>query len=632
MPLGSAINSIIVLLRNLNTDKPTVHTVKNKHPDKTVVFDGDVAYLERAKPEDVGLSSAYVDSFLKEVVKDTAIRANRILILKEGKVIAERYEHPYTRDSWDCVFSATKTVTALALGALWDEGKVDLDVPVCKILGMENKVGNLQNKKITLRHLLTMSTGNMFNEIESATSLRWVKAFFDSGNKFKVGSKFEYNSLNTYMIGACIQKIAGMPLAEYVDQKIFGPMGLAKTYFEQSPEGIAKSGWGLYILPEDMAKLGQMVLEKGLWRGQRILSEEWIDMMSHKQIEATKAGHRFDYGFQMWVDEDKDFCCFNGMFNQEVHIWRRSGVVVVMCCANNEAFHGSNIYTIGAKYFAEAEAGDFALVTEDASRDLVDLPNLRYLLEAIAGRHYVPKDKIANSCGLLPLLMQNEMGTYAKGIKGLRFEQEGEDWVLWVTEHGKDSPLRFNFGEGVRAAYDFYGNLYDCVADARFILNERSEPMLVIRLFLLEYACSRYFTLRFGKTYDKLTVELSENPSTGFIESLLEAQDESTRRLIANASKLIDKNLIATKTRNLFFPSFPIAYKPAPDQVDAAPAKTPAKPTQAKKPAQQKKPAQTKKPAADKSPADTCLCLSQRSKHTKQMVSKSPSREGLLRA
>lgn len=570
MPLGSAINSIIVLLRNLNTDKPTVHTVKNKKPDKTVVFEGEIQRLERAQPEDMGLSTDYVQSFLNEIRRDSAIRANRILVLKEGKVIAERYEHPYVPDSWDCVFSATKTVTALALGALWDEGKVDLDVPVCKILGMENKVGNAQNKKITLRHLLTMSTGNMFNEIESATSLKWVKGFFDSGNKFKIGSKFEYNSLNTYMIGACVQKIAGKTLAEYVKEKIFDPMGLSDTYFEHSPEGITKSGWGLYILPEDMAKLGQMVLQKGKWDGKRILSKEWIDQMSHKQIEATKAGHRFDYGYQMWVDEDKNFCCFNGMFNQEVHIWRNSGVVVVLCCANNEAFHGSNIYTIGAKYFADKKTGKFPLVTEDSCRDLEDRPQLRYLLDDILGRDYVPKDKIANSCALLPLLMQNEMGTYAKGIKGLRFTREGDRYTLWVKEHGVETPLTFDFGDGVRAAYDFYGNLYDCTVDARFILNERSEPQLVIRLFLLEYACSRYITVRFGKTYDKLTVALSENPSTGFIESLLDAQDEATRRLIAGASKLIDKNLIVTKTRNLFFPSFPIAYKPKEEEAETS--------------------------------------------------------------
>ena len=100
------------------------------------------------------------------------------------------------------------------------------------------------------------------------------------------------------------------------------------------------------------------------------------------------------------------------------------------------------------------------------------------------------------------------------------------------------------------------------MADARFILNERSEPVLVVRLFLLEYACSRYITLHYGKTYDKLTVEFTENPSVGFIEALLDSFDAATKRFIEGASKLVDKNLVATKTRNMFSPSFPIAYKP----------------------------------------------------------------------
>lgn len=564
MPLGSALNSARLLLMNLNVKKPT-RSVIHKESDKPVVFPqgGKINFLERAKPEEMGLSQEYIDSFLNEIACDLSIRANRILVLKGNKVIAERYDHPYVKDAWDCVFSATKTVTALALGALYDEKKVDLNAPVCRILGVEKKVGNFNNRKITLKHLLTMTTGNMFNEMESAASTKWIKDFFDSANKFPIGSRFEYNSLNTYVIGACIEKITGMSLAEYAQEKLFDPLGIENTFFERSPEGIAKSGWGLYILPEDMAKLGLLMRDYGTYDGKRVISEEWIKEMSSKQVSSTKVGHRFDYGYQMWVDESKNFCCFNGMYNQDIHIYRDSGVVIVACCANNEAFHGSNLYNLTAKYFASAAPSKFLPVKNKGGRDLKNEEKLFYYYEKMIGKTFRTIDKKANSCGILPLLIQNEMGTYAGGVKAFSFCDRNEKGVysIVINEAGKDIVLPFDFDAGVRTLFDFYGNKYDCICDARFLLSGKGEPYLVLRVFFLEFASSRYFTFRFGKKENELSVEASENPGLEFIEALLASQDKATRAFLNFAGKLVDPDLIDGKARAVFSPTFTVRRK-----------------------------------------------------------------------
>ena len=565
MAIGSSINSINVLLQLLNTDKTTTHPIKNKQPDKMVVFPKDqpINRLPRAKAEDVGLTTEYVQSFINETMNDPTIRANRIVVVKDGKVIGERYEYPYTPDSWDCVYSATKTVSALALGALWDEGKVDLDEPVCKTLGIEKKVGNAQNKKITLRNLLKMETGNAFAEIECDGSLKWVRDYFNSPSKFKVGTKFEYNSLNTYVIGAVLQKISGKTLAEYTKEKFFDPMGINATFFETSPEGITKSGWGLYIIPEDMAKLGVMVLNDGVWEGKRLLSHEWLDQMTHKQIAATKAGFRFDYGYQMWCDDDLNLCFFNGMYDQDVHIWRNSGVVVVMCCSHNHAFHDSNIYNIGIKYFSKKEPGDYPFVEQKFSRVIEDKASFHYILDNICNRDYMAKDKIANSCGILPLLLQSVMSTYVKGMKGIRFTKDTEDdYSIYFIERGKETRIRFNFKDGIRDSYDLEGNLYDCIADGRFSLDAQSNPILFIRLFFLEYASTRYITIHFGKADDKLKIEFDENPGIGFLESFLESMDANTRKLLESVTKIFDKNYIPNKMKDMFNPTVNLLYKP----------------------------------------------------------------------
>ncbi|MBR1746937.1 MAG: serine hydrolase [Clostridia bacterium] len=485
-----------------------------------------------------------------------SIRANRILVLKDGAVIAERYEHPYVNNSWDCVFSATKTVTTLALGALYDETGLDLDTPACKLLGVENKVGNLQNKKITLRHLLTMSTGNAFNELESASSKKWIADYFNSANKFGIGKKFDYNSLNTYIIGAIIEKLTGRSLSDYIQEKIFDKLDISKTYFERSPEGIAKSGWGLYILPEDMAKLGILMRDYGVYNNECVISEEWIREMSKKEYEATAFGHRFDYGYQMWVKESANFCCFNGMYNQDILIYRNTGIVIVTCCANNEAFHGSNMYAIAEKYFAYDIDKNFSYVNKMGSHDAPSYQNLHYYYDTIVGQKYTPMQKIANSCGILPLILQNEMGTYVKGVRSLAFDKNDNECTLTIMEGSQEYSLRFNFAEGIRQSFDFYNNLYDCVVDGRFFLSAKGEPYFVVRVFFLEFASTRYISFKFGKNNEILSVEFSENPGIEFIQALLETQDKATKKLIDGAMKLIDKDLLYVKTKNIFSPSF----------------------------------------------------------------------------
>ena len=560
MPLGSFIGSASLLLSNTNTKKSTKNNIK-KEIDKPRVFSSEtIKRLERGKAEDFNLSSKYIESFLNEISQDLTVKANRILVVKGNKVIAEKYNYPYVDNAWDCVFSATKTVTALALGCLFDEGKVDLDKPACEILGIQNKVGNLANKKITLRHLLTMSTGNTFNEMESAVSKKWIKGFYGSMNKFPIGKKFEYNSLNTYIIGACVEKLSGKSLADFVQEKIFDPLNINDTYFEVSPDGVAKSGWGLYILPEDMAKLGIMVRDYGVFDGKQIISKEWIEQMSTKEIASTKYGHRFDYGYQMWVKEDINFCCFNGMFNQDILIYRNTGFVIVLCSANNEAFHGSNEYNITEKYFAKDYVSESEYVTKPSSFEVDNQEKLMYYYDKIINKTYKPVDKDANSCGILPLILQNEMGTYSQGIKEMTFLKENDEYIFKVKEGETEYNIKFNFDKGIRQTLQFYGNMYDCVVDGRFIQNAMGEATFAIRVFFLEFAPSRFISIKFGKNMDELSVEFAEDPGLDFVRAVLASQDKTVQALLKGLKSIIDKDVFYIKTKKIFNPTFNIKH------------------------------------------------------------------------
>ena len=556
MPVGTALASLKLVLSNINTDKPTVAPLKNRKHDKPVVFPSDekIKYLPRSKPEDHGYSKEYLDSFFREISSDLSNRVNRILVIKDNCVIGEKYEYPYVPDAWDMVFSATKTVVCMAIGILYDEGKIDLDKPVYKMLKVTPSNG--RNRKITIRHLLTMSTGVTFNEAESAASIKWVRDYFNSSNRFQPGSKFYYNSMNTYILSVLVDKISGMKFEDFAKERIFGPLDLNTVHLDMSPEGHFKGGWGLYILPEDMAKLGILIKDKGEYNGKRIISQKWVEMMSSKQFEATQFGRRFDYGYQMWVDHKHDLCFFNGLYNQDILIFRKSGVIVVVCCANNECFHGSTQYDIITKYFASEKMGKFELCKTNGNRDLKNYDNLLYYFENILGKHYKPQNKIANSCGILPLFLQNEMGTYVKGIKSLRFEKVDDHYSLFVKEGSHDFEIKFNFGNGVRQVLNLYGNLYDCVCDSRFILSGKGDPFMYIRLYFLETASSRYISIKFGKNSNVLSVEESENPGFDFVMSLLNEQDESVRNLVNSFLKTINPARLSGTIKNIFAPTF----------------------------------------------------------------------------
>ena len=180
-----------------------------------------------------------------------------------------------------------------------------------------------------------------------------------------------------------------------------------------------------------------------------------------------------------------------------------------------------------------------------------------HYFDLIVDKEYKSIGKVANSCGVLPLILQNEMGTYAKGIKNISFSRcdDGNN-VFVVNEGNKKYELLFNFDRGVRQTFNFYDNLYDCVVDARFILSGKNDPYLVIRVFFLEFASSRFFTIKFGKDENELSIECSENPGFDFVMSIIEVQDKRTRTLVSNMMNVLNPDYLAGKIKNLFAPTF----------------------------------------------------------------------------
>ena len=130
----------------------------------------------------------------------------------------------------------------------------------------EKRNGLLQKilrPNLTVKHLLTMKSGVQFNEMGVVSGNDWVDSFLNAPVKGTPGEAFEYNSMNTYLLSAIIQERTGMKMVDYLRPRLFEPLGIRKVFWESCPAGITKGGWGLFLCPEDAAKLGVMYVNGG---------------------------------------------------------------------------------------------------------------------------------------------------------------------------------------------------------------------------------------------------------------------------------------------------------------------------------------------------------------------------------
>jgi CubicO group peptidase (beta-lactamase class C family) len=172
-------------------------------------------------------------------------------------------------------------------------------------------------KAMTVRDLLTMSCGHDVEPSFRGAQQDWVSAFLAHPVIHEPGKFYLYNSLGTYMLSAIVQKVTGEKVVDYLTPRLFNPLHISKPRWEESPQGINCGGWGLYLKTEDLAKMGQLLLQKGKWNGKQLIPAEWVAEMSKKQVESVNPGTRLEdaaakgmtvetsdwmqgYGYQMW--------------------------------------------------------------------------------------------------------------------------------------------------------------------------------------------------------------------------------------------------------------------------------------------------------------------------------------------
>ncbi len=261
-------------------------------------------HLERSSPEEQGISPAAITEFVAEAEKSLC-SLHSIMLLRSGKVVAEGWWYPWRAETPHMLFSLSKSFTSTAVGLAVAEGRLRVEDNVLTFFTREapKKVSeNLARMKI--KHLLSMSTGHDQDTTDRVfKSHNPYKAFLSLPVEHAPGTHFVYNSAASFMLAAIVQKLSGQTLVEYLTPRLFEPLGIRGVTWETHPNGVNFGGWGLKIKTEDIARFGQLYLQKGAWAGRQILPEVWVEAATSRQVsngDDPQSDWTQGYGYQFW--------------------------------------------------------------------------------------------------------------------------------------------------------------------------------------------------------------------------------------------------------------------------------------------------------------------------------------------
>ncbi|MCY9516879.1 serine hydrolase domain-containing protein [Paenibacillus apiarius] len=262
--------------------------------------------LPRSNPEEQGISSKAIHSFI-EHIEQRQLELHSFMFLRHGHVVAEGWWAPYAPNKPHALFSLSKSFTSTAVGLAVEEGLFSVEERVISFFPEEATPKVKEHfGKLQVRHLLTMSTGHDANNapnIRSSKDGNWVKAYFESTLSHTPGTQFLYSSDATYMLSAIMQKRTGQTLGDYLQPRLFEPLGIAGVAWETCPLGINTGGWGLSLTTEDVAKFGQLYLRQGQWNGRPIIPAAWIQQATSRHIsngQSADSDWTQGYGYQFW--------------------------------------------------------------------------------------------------------------------------------------------------------------------------------------------------------------------------------------------------------------------------------------------------------------------------------------------
>ena len=555
-------------------------------------FPFDAVYEQafvRATPESQGISSDLFAALLRELDASKDTDMHHFMALRHGKVICECNFAPYPKGMWHITHSMCKSITGMAIGMLIEEEKLKLDENIYDIFPDHiNAFSKIFRPVITVENLLTMTSGVTFNESGIVSGNDWLGSFLNASVNGKPGTEFQYNSLNTYVLSAIVTKRTGETLTEYLTPRLFGPLGITKYYWETCPKGITKGGWGLFLCAEDMAKLGQLYLQRGKWNGQQLVSEYWIEISTARHLKTQN--DTYGYGYQLWMEQRPGSFEYNGMLGQNVIIYPDMDMVLVTNAGNKEMFQDCIMLNIIRKYFpvnyhpadvlpenplsysllkrlcGELENGENNnrstslrgrwkrnVVSRRKHSDkkysyrisaAVDRPSDHHsFMRAVSGRTYVMEQQ---NIGIAPLFVQVFHNNMTDGISEISFTYDAGNFYVSFTEGEVIHKLPVGFGRAADGCVDLHGEHYLVATLGEFARDENDIPVLKLEITFIEECVKRKVHIFFHED-NGIEIRWNETPGKKMILAGLSSITEELSGNFLYNSLLGDHNITTTE-------------------------------------------------------------------------------------
>lgn len=377
-----------------------------------------------------------VDRFEQELPE-----LHSIAVCRHGREIAHCYRAPYGPEYVHMLNSLSKSYTSVGALFAMQDGLISPDDPVTRFFPECETCENM--KKMKVRHLLNMSSGHSPQNADFVFRFQdGVSAFLTSDVATEPGGAFNYNTGATYMVSAIVKRVTGLPVYEYLKPRLFDKIGVSGIRWESDANGIPHGGVGLYVHTGDILKLGQFLLQKGVWNGERLLDECWIEQATSRQISngsGSGSDWAMGYGWQFWRCQPEDVYRGDGAFGQLCVVLPRQDAVIAVTAGLGDMQKELDIlWEMLPALEEENESETFVLERGIATAPAGASLNSRYL-----GRRY---QLIDNALGLksVTLASPNELVFTRKDGFVYRVLAGEETWVANDTGLKEDQTFPFH--------------------------------------------------------------------------------------------------------------------------------------------------------------------------------------------
>lgn len=334
--------------------------IPSNNPTGVLNINDDTYYPEddwrTSSLKDQGLNPEIIAD-LKSYIDKQDINVDSLLILRNGYLVEESYYGTYTRETQHWVFSVTKSVTSTLIGIAIQEGFITSvhEKVLDYFPDYEFENTNETKESITIHHLLTMSSGLEWNEwIPSYSSNKndwtaarqtsdWIKYILDKPMVHLPGEFMEYSTGTSHILSVILTRATGKTAEEFANEYLYGPLGIEDYFWEKGPLNYTVGGTWLSLKPVDMAKLGYLYLNNGIWNGTSIINEDWIRNATNPWIEFD---HQYNYGYQWWIPKSTDLDVYFawGFAGQRIFVIPDKDLIAVFTSYDEGV--SSNIYLL----------------------------------------------------------------------------------------------------------------------------------------------------------------------------------------------------------------------------------------------------------------------------------------------